>query len=76
MERACRNGISQADTETGSDLQRYLAALYFKYRTANNVRIYGRYVYLFDRWHLITVLNLPEGFWPVADEIMREKRRA
>lgn len=73
-DRALRRGITHAEARGG--LNRYMSALYLRHRNANNIRVYGRFVYIFKHKRLITVMHLPEEFWPVADEIMRDKRKA
>lgn len=41
---------------------RYLDKIFLKYRTANNLRIYGEFIYIYCDYDLVTVLNLPKRF--------------
>lgn len=52
---------------------RYLDALYFKYRRANNIRIYGEHVYLFHDTTLITLFPVPREYKKVALMAKRKK---
>lgn len=40
-------------------MEKYFTGLYLKNKTANNIRIYGEYVYLFSQNILITVYRVP-----------------
>jgi len=42
-------------------LNRFLDGLYLEYGSANNIRVFGRHVYLFSGSVLITVIHLPRG---------------
>lgn len=57
--KALSEGIRHSDTK--GRLNKYITATYFSYKTANNIRIYGENVYLFDKDVLITVYQLPNN---------------
>ena len=54
---AFTNGMKQEDA-TGQ-LNRWMASLYCANMDANNIRIYGNYVYIFCGITLVTVLHVP-----------------
>lgn len=65
--KAFHEGIRHKDT--AGALHRYLTALYKAERKANNIRIYGEFVYLFCGEVLVTVLHLPNEFKKVVRKI-------
>lgn len=69
---ALQRGIRHSDT-SGS-LHRYIAALYWKQQTANNVRIYCDNVYIFHNDTLITIFPLPQKYRKTVDKLRREKK--
>lgn len=69
--RALINGISHSDT--AGALNKYITSLYFKHKTANNVRIYCGSVYIFCNDVLITVFPLPQKFRKTVENIKRKK---
>ena len=66
---ALRWGIKHK--ETCGSLHRYIEALYWKYQTANNIRIYHDAVYIFHDGTLITVYTLPERYRGKVDEYLK-----
>jgi hypothetical protein len=44
--------------EASGRLKRYLDKLFLEYKSSNNTRVYGEYVYLFNRNNLITVFEI------------------
>ena len=68
---ALENGISHSDT-SGS-LNRYLTKLFFYNKTANNIRIYGEYIYIFCDDILITVMPLDNKYKKVVRNINTKK---
>lgn len=54
---ALEKGITHGDTK--GSFNRYLTSLYFFNKTANNIRVYDYFVYIFADQTLITVLPLP-----------------
>lgn len=69
-ERALAEGLRHRDT--GGSLYRYIESLYWKNRTANNVRIYCNYVYIFHDSLLITVYPLPQRYRKTVDKLRRK----
>lgn len=59
-QRAFDEGVKQGDL-VGS-LRKYVDAQYFKHKTANNIRIYGLFVWIFESENLITVFHVPARF--------------
>jgi hypothetical protein len=49
-------------SDTTGQLNKYLTKIYLQDRIANNIRLYGEYIYLFRSLTLITVYQLPEWF--------------
>ncbi len=69
--KAMTLGVTHAEA-TGK-LSRYLDGVYLPYRSANNMRVYNRAVYLFSGDILITVLALPKKYHDLADKLQRQK---
>lgn len=70
--RALRYGLRHRDTH--GKLHRYIDALYWRHRTANNIRIYQDHVYIFHGGTLITVYSLPEIYRNEVSECFSRKR--
>ena len=51
------NGVTYLDT--AGEAHRYFTKIYLKNRNANNIKIYGRFAYVFADEILITVLHVP-----------------
>jgi hypothetical protein len=49
----------KSHSETKGRLNKWLSKLWFDYKTANNIRIYGQDVYLFRENVLITLYRVP-----------------
>lgn len=58
-EKAFTSGIKHSDTK--GSLNKYISKVWFKYRVADNIRIYGEYLFLFQKNILITVYLLPNN---------------
>jgi hypothetical protein len=58
-EKAFSEGIQHKDTK--GSLHKYITKLWFQYRNANNIRIYGENVYFFIGNKLITLYQLPNN---------------
>ncbi len=65
-DRALEEGMTHSQTHGA--LKRYLDGLYLAERNANNLRIYGRHVFLFYDHTLITVLHLDHEFAHAVDK--------
>lgn len=70
-EKALAFGLTHADTKAG--LHKYLDKLYLSNGTANNMRIYHHYIYMFRGNTLITILPLPNNLCKLADKLQKEK---
>lgn len=70
--RALKYGVSQS--EARGKLRNYLNGIYSIEETANNLRVYNRYVYVFVDEYLITVLHVPKKFQDTAD-IQQQKKK-
>ncbi len=58
-EIAYEHGVTHA--ETRGRAKRYLTKLFLQYRNANQLRVYGQFVYVFNDVVLITVIHLPKS---------------
>ncbi len=72
--RALRDGVSQRDVR--GDISRFMAALYFRNRTCNNIRLYNGMVYVFAKETLITVFPIPYRFREDAAEAQKRKEQS
>lgn len=70
-QRALQYGITHREVK--GSLRKYMDKLYLKYRTANNMRIYNRKIYIFNGETLITVFNLPNKFLKTTDKLNKKK---
>lgn len=71
IERAMKYGVTWHDTY--GPFRNYLDGLYGAYGTANNIRAYNHYVYVFMDNVLITVLNVPTKYIDAAEMSQRRK---
>lgn len=68
---ALEKGISRNDTS--GRLRRYLDKLFLSHdKIANNMKIYGQFIYIFNEVTLITVLSLPNEYTKTVNK-MRSK---
>ena len=58
-ESAFIKGVRHSDTK--GSLNKHITKMWFKYRSANNVRIYGENIFLFKDNSLVTVYQLPNN---------------
>lgn len=73
-DRALTDGISHKDVTGG--LRRYMECLYNKGNgEANNIRLYGDFIYLFHNHILITVYNVPPEHRKQAKYLQRKERK-
>lgn len=61
--------------ETVGRLRGYLDSVYFKMETADNMRAFNRYIYLFAGNTLITVLHMPKPLIPSAYSQQKKKHK-
>lgn len=71
VETAYLDGLSHGELCGG--LKRYIDGVYLQKRCANDIRVYGEFVFLFQNARLITITNLPNRYKRVAREQQREK---
>ena len=64
---ALANGITHS--ETAGSLKRDLDKLFFKREVANNLRIWGDKVFIFQNEKLITVVQLPHKYMKICAQI-------
>lgn len=69
---ALNEGIGHKDTKGA--LKRYVDGIYLSERNANNVRIYGRHVFLFAGVTLITVLHLDHQHVRAVEDLSGRKK--
>ena len=55
--KAFEDGVTHAQTK--GRLNRWITKLYFKNRSANNIRLYGDNAYIFCETTLVTVIPIP-----------------
>ena len=71
-QKALDNGITHGDV-TGQ-LKKWLDRKYFAYKNANNMRIYGEELYIFNEDVLITVFHIPQHLKKQALACQKKKR--
>lgn len=59
VQKVIESGISHKQTK--GRLNKWITSLYFKNKSANNIRLYGDKAYIFSDKTLITVLQIPEN---------------
>lgn len=57
-EKAYTHGVTHAETRGRS--KRYLTRIFLQHRNANQLRVYGQFVYVFNNTVLITIMHLPK----------------
>jgi hypothetical protein len=72
-QKALQFGITHG--ETVGQFNKFLTRLCMKNRAINNIRVYNRYVFLFAKETLITVLNLPHDFHGAEDKLKKRKKQ-
>jgi len=71
--KALEKGLKHSDTK--GKLKKFLDGLYLSHKTANNMRIYARKIFLFRDNLLITVIDLPKQFHKTVDKINNKVRK-
>jgi len=71
-DRALNKGLEHKEL-TGK-LKRYIDKLYFRSKTANNIKVYAEKIYLFRDKTLITVVSLPTGLKKIANKLFQSKK--
>lgn len=67
--RAYNMGIRH--NETKGDLNKWISYLYYKHRSANNIRLYGGKAYIFCKDMLVTVINIPHNLLDNFDSMIK-----
>lgn len=70
---AYENGLRHGDC-TGN-LKKWVDSLYFKERTANQIRLYSDKAYIFTGAKLITVIQIPHNLVKEVDKLRRSKQQ-
>lgn len=70
-DKAYKFGIKH--NETSGSLKRFLDREYLSHKEADNMRIYGDFLYLFCNKNLITVIVLPNKYKKVINKIKDSK---
>jgi hypothetical protein len=73
-DKALELGIRHADTKGA--IKRYFDHLYMVEKNANNLRIYGRHVFVFYHERLITVLHLDHQYIRTVEKLQQERAAA
>lgn len=68
---AFEKGLTHSDAR--GPLKRYFDSLYFYNKAANNIRIYGQFVYIFTNEELVTVFPLPHRYIKQAIKLAKQK---
>lgn len=64
--KAFNDGINHGQAK--GRLGKYFDKLYFEYKTANNIRVYGENIFLFNKTTLLTVYQLPHDLKKLAQK--------
>ena len=71
-DRAYLKGLNH--NETAGHLKRYIDKLYFRSKTANNIKVFAEKIYLFNEKTLITVVPLPTSLKRIANKLAQSKK--
>lgn len=69
-QKAFDKGIRHEQTK--GNLNKWLTSKYFVNKQANNLRIYGDYLYVFDGNTLVTVFRVPNNLLKNIDDMVRK----
>lgn len=69
--KAYNEGVNHSQAR--GRLHRYMSKLFLDYRTANNIRVLGKHIYIFAGTHLITVMHLPKNMNGAAKKSSNDK---
>lgn len=70
--KALKDGLSHKDLS--GNLRRYVDSVFFRSRTANNLKVLHDKVYIFKNNVLITVISLPQNLAKVALKIKNRRK--
>jgi hypothetical protein len=65
------DGLSHS--ESTGQLEKYYTFLFFKNKTATNIRIYAGYVWIFGRDTLMTVFPIPRHHQKTARQLLKKR---
>lgn len=65
-DKAYNEGIKHGDCK--GRLRKFIDKLYLEYRSANNIRIFGEFIFLFSGNTLITLYRLPNDLKKLAEK--------
>ena len=68
---AYEKGMKHGDLS--GNLKKWVDSLYFKNRTANQIRLYGDKAYIFQNEKLITVLQIPQNLLKETNKLRKLK---
>lgn len=71
-EKAFKEGMGHKDSV--GNLKKWIDGLYLKYKTANNIRIYGENIFIFSGKNLVTVYQVPNNLRKAALKNQKEKQ--
>ena len=69
-QKALESGISHKQTK--GRLNKWVTSLFFKKRSANNIRLYGDNAYIFCGETLITVIPIPPSLKKDMDKMIKD----
>lgn len=73
-EKAFADGVSHADAS--GRLNKYFNQLYCYDYSANNLRVYGEFVYVFSDHNLVTVMLVPNDLKDGVKKTMNSKKKS
>jgi len=71
-QKALENGLTRDDLD--GKLRKYVNSAWNQYKTADNMRIYHRHLYIFQESTLITVFLLPPKYFASSDKAEKRMR--
>lgn len=71
--KALGEGLSHNELKGG--LKKYVDGLYFRSKTANNLKVLHDKVYIFKDNVLITVITLPHNLARISNQIMKKRKK-
>jgi hypothetical protein len=72
--KALKKGL--AHTELKGGLRKYVDGIFFKSKTANNIKVLHDKVYIFREHVLITVITLPHNLARVSNQLMKKRNKS
>lgn len=68
--KALVTGLSH--NQTTGRLNKYVTRLYMQGKSANNIKIYGEFIYLFQNDKLITVFAVPNDLKAISNKLQKK----